>query len=205
VSLSDQPNRNGPDRSQSASPAELGFLFSEVLDLLPEFLPRYLEIAAAGDDDPGEPTVLMAMAEFVADRLEAATAGEQVLGRALGLVEALAAGSEDDVDKELVSYAFLDSFTFEDRQLLLPGWARSPADCSSRSTRRNRAASGGNRHAGCAGNVGQRSWARWACSAAAMTRPRSPPTSSSVSVRSGAQKRRRKARLRAPSGTEGPR
>jgi hypothetical protein len=120
VPQSDHATRYDPDRSLHASPGELGFLFAEVLNSLPEFVPRYLELAVAGDDDPGGPTVLMEMAQFVAEQLDAATTGERVLARALGLIEALAAGAEDDADAELVSYAFLDSFTVEDRQRLLP-------------------------------------------------------------------------------------
>ncbi len=96
-----------------------GFLFTEILADLPEFAPRYLELVAACDDDPGEPLVLAELAEFVAGRLAALTAEEATVARAIGLVEGLIdARRGDEVDCEPVTYAFFDSFTVEDRARL---------------------------------------------------------------------------------------
>jgi hypothetical protein len=97
----------------------LGFLFADVVRALPEFVPRYLGLVEAGDDDPGAPAVLMELAEFVATRLRVVETEGSALGRALGLVEALLDAHEgDDVSAELVGYAFFDAFTLEDRRVL---------------------------------------------------------------------------------------
>jgi hypothetical protein len=96
-------------------------MFSEVLRDLPEFVPRYLELAAACDDDPGEPLILTELAEFVASRLAVIGSAGSALQRALELVEALVGDREgDDTGRELVGYAFFDHFTVEDRRLLTP-------------------------------------------------------------------------------------
>jgi hypothetical protein len=118
----DQSSRPGP-----ASPPlrfdhrDLGFLFTEVVRDLPEFVPRYLELAAACDDDPGEPLVLAELAEFVATRLAVIGTEGSALSRALGLVEALVGARDgDETGAELVGYAFFDHFTVEDRRILTP-------------------------------------------------------------------------------------
>jgi hypothetical protein len=99
----------------------LGFLFIEIHRDLPEFVPRYLELAAACDDDPGEPLILTELAEFVAGRLAIIGTAGSALQRALRLVEALIGDRDDDEPgKELVGFAFFDHFTVEDRRLLTP-------------------------------------------------------------------------------------
>ncbi len=98
---------------------DLGFLFDDVVRTLPEFVPRYLGLVEAGDDDPGAPAVLMELAEFVAARLRVVETEGSALARALGLVEALLDSHEGDhIGAELVGYAFLDAFTLEDRRVL---------------------------------------------------------------------------------------
>ncbi|HEV3280476.1 MAG TPA: hypothetical protein VG032_02630 [Acidimicrobiales bacterium] len=99
--------------------AHLGFLFSEVLRDLPEFVPRYLELATACDDDPDEPLILAELAEFVAGRLAVISPTGSAVQRALELVEALLVERDgDDIGRELVGYAFFDHFTVEDRRHL---------------------------------------------------------------------------------------
>jgi hypothetical protein len=121
VSPPDIPARPGPVEWSASSETELGSLFAEVVRHLPEFVPRYVALVEAGDEDPGEPMVLMELAGFVADRLRVVGAEGSALSRALGLVEALLAAREgDDVGVELVGYAFFDSFTLEDRRRLTP-------------------------------------------------------------------------------------
>jgi hypothetical protein len=88
---------------------------------LPEFVPRYRALVEACDDDPGEPAVLMELADFVAGRLATLDTGRPVLERAFGLVEALlASADEPDELAEVVSLAFFDSFSPEVRQELAP-------------------------------------------------------------------------------------
>jgi hypothetical protein len=117
---SDVPAHPGalPSPSRSTDD-ELGFLFVEVVRHLPEFVPRYMELAEAGDDDPGAAAVLLELADFAAARLRAVEAERSALARALGLVEALLDSlAGDSIGTELVGYAFFDTFTVEDRRLL---------------------------------------------------------------------------------------
>ena len=44
-------------------------LLDALIGRLPEFVPTYLALAEACDDDPGEPVVFAELADFVADRL----------------------------------------------------------------------------------------------------------------------------------------
>ncbi len=200
MSPSDAPDRDRPVRPPFDTEAGLGFLFADVVRELPEFVPRYLELVEAGDDDPGAPVVLMELAEFVAARLSVIEIEGSALSRALGLVEALLDAHDDDVDAELVSYAFFDTFTVEDRRLLAARLGRRGPPPP-----RIPRAGVGRRSRSVTDAEAQRSTAPWACSAAAMVRARSSPTSRSVSVWSSAQKRRWNARLRARSATDGPR
>jgi hypothetical protein len=96
-------------------------LAAAVVTELPEFLPRYRALVEACDDDPGEPAVLMELADFVAGRLAALDAGRPVLERAFGLVEMLLESAEEpDQLAEVVSLAFFDSFSPDVRQELAP-------------------------------------------------------------------------------------
>ena len=104
-----------------AAGADSGFLFTEIVQVLPEFVPRYLELVAACDDDPGEPLVLTELAEFVAGRLALITTEEATVARAIDLVEALVdAHRGDRAAGEPVADAFFDSFTIEHRRYLAP-------------------------------------------------------------------------------------
>ncbi len=92
---------------------------------LPEFVPTYLALAEACDDDPGEPAVLAELADFVAHRLALLETGRPVLERALGLIEARLDEAEDaDEAADLIGLAFFDSFSPEDRRLLVPWLGR---------------------------------------------------------------------------------
>jgi hypothetical protein len=99
----------------------LDALVDALVSGLPEFVPRYLDLVAGCDDDPGGPLILMGLADFVAERLVAFEAERAVLDRALGLVEHLIDGSDDpDGAAELVGLAFFDSFSPDHRRRLAP-------------------------------------------------------------------------------------
>lgn len=93
-------------------------LLDALIGGLPEFVPTYLALAEACDDDPGEPLVFGELADFVADRLDLVESGRPVLERALGLIEARLDAADDDAD--LIGLAFFDSFSPEDRRRLVP-------------------------------------------------------------------------------------
>jgi hypothetical protein len=98
-----------------------------LIDRLPEFVPAYLAMVEACDDDPGEPAVLGELADFVAGRIAVLDTDRHLLERALAVVEDhLVSGSgpggtagADEID-ELVTLAFFDSFSPEDRRHLVP-------------------------------------------------------------------------------------
>jgi len=84
-------------------------------------VPVYLAMVGACDDDPGEPAILIELADFVADRLADIESGRHLLQRALGAIEAHLASSPADGERaELVELAFFDSFSPEDRRCLVP-------------------------------------------------------------------------------------
>ncbi|HEV3266223.1 MAG TPA: hypothetical protein VG014_11915 [Acidimicrobiales bacterium] len=113
-----------PDHPMSDAPEPVVGGYDEhpavtvLLSGVPEFGPAYLALVEAFDDDPGGPAVFTELADFVSERLVAIEAERPVLERALAAVESVAtAGGEAD---ELVGYAFLDSFSPEDRRLIAP-------------------------------------------------------------------------------------
>jgi hypothetical protein len=88
---------------------------------LPEFVPTYLALVDGCGDDPGEPLVLMELAEFVSHRMAAAETARSALERALSAVEAhLESISDDGIGCELIAFAFFDSFSPDERERLSP-------------------------------------------------------------------------------------
>ena len=55
-------------------------LLDAVIGRLPEFVPTYLALAEACDDDPGEPAVFVELADFVSERLAVLETGRPELG-----------------------------------------------------------------------------------------------------------------------------
>ncbi len=96
-------------------------LVASLLRGVPEFLPSYRTLIDACDDDPGEPVVLMELAEYVSSRVAAIEVERPPLQRALAAVEAhLDSIAGDRIGCELVAFAFFDSFSPEYRRLLAP-------------------------------------------------------------------------------------
>jgi hypothetical protein len=108
--------------ADQTSDDEVGDPFLEAMGThLPEFLPTFMELVRAADDDPGDVVILLNLADFVADRLATGEERPTALERALGLIETLIDCSEDPDDAaELVSMAFFDSFSPVDRERLTP-------------------------------------------------------------------------------------
>ena len=113
-----------PTADQEPGPADgsgEGPLVEGLIEDLPEFIPLYRDLVDRFDNDPGEPAVLMELADFVADRLTALAKERLVVERALGVVEALLDSMADDViGCELVGFAFFDSLSLEHRRCLVP-------------------------------------------------------------------------------------
>jgi hypothetical protein len=118
------PDEPGPMAPQEGVPT-VGSgeesLVDSLIEDLPEFIPIYRELVDRFDGDPGQPAVLMELAEFVADRLAALALERLAVERALGVVETLLDSMADDViGCELVGFAFFDSFSLEHRRCLVP-------------------------------------------------------------------------------------
>ena len=96
-------------------------LVASLLRGVPEFLPACRTLVDACDDDPGEPLVLMELAEFVSLRMAAIEVERPPLERALAAVEDhLSSIAGDRIGFQLVAFAFFDSFSPEHRRLLAP-------------------------------------------------------------------------------------
>ena len=89
---------------------------------IPEFTPAYLALAEAAGDDPGDPVVLMALADMVSAGMTVLGHQRRLLERALGAIEDhLEAVGDDAAGCEVVAFAFFDTFPPEDRRTLAPG------------------------------------------------------------------------------------
>ncbi len=98
---------------------EPGGLIGALCDEVPEFVPSCLLLAEACDDDPGEPVVLMELADFIADHLAALQKESSVLERALATIEShLESISDDRIACEFIAFAFFDNFSPGQRHLL---------------------------------------------------------------------------------------
>jgi hypothetical protein len=96
-------------------------LVRALLDRVPEFAPHVVALVKEYDDDPGEPMVLIELADFIAPRLDAMTTERLVVEAAMAFVETLLdTRGDDEVDRELFGAAFFDSFTPEDQHRLAP-------------------------------------------------------------------------------------
>ena len=92
-----------------------------LLDQVPEFRSTYRTLVVAYDDDPGEPVVLNELADFVTDHLMAAETEISTIRRITSVIESgLISLGEDDLGRELVGWAFLDSIAPEVRARLAP-------------------------------------------------------------------------------------
>ncbi|HZU78788.1 MAG TPA: hypothetical protein VE991_02635 [Acidimicrobiales bacterium] len=89
-----------------------------LLDRVPEFAPRYLELVAAFDDDPGAAAAFTELADMVALWAEDPSGAGAVLHRAMAAVEEVASTSVDA--EEVVGWCFLDSLDDEDLDALEP-------------------------------------------------------------------------------------
>ena len=94
------------------------FEAATVLESVPEFAHRFLDLVAAADGDPGLRAVFTELAEFVASLLSEQDPPPDVLARCMAGVEKVARESEDA--ESLIGWSFLGSLCSEDRGLLAP-------------------------------------------------------------------------------------
>jgi hypothetical protein len=87
-----------------------------VLGAAPGFVDRYLDLAEAADGDPGLAATFTELADYVAGLLAEIGRCTPVLTGCLEGVESVATSSEDAA--EIVTWAFLDSLSPDDRRRL---------------------------------------------------------------------------------------
>ena len=96
-------------------------LATSIAALLPEFAANLTALSGGPEGDPGDPVVLTALADFVAERLEVLHREDAVLTRALAVVDSVVDGSADEgTGSDLVGYAFFDSLSPDARRQLRP-------------------------------------------------------------------------------------
>jgi hypothetical protein len=89
-----------------------------VLEAVPDFVPRYLDLAEAADEEPGAAETLTELADYVAELVGELEHYRPALARCLDAIEAMA-GVSSDTD-ELIEGAFLDSLSPDDVVTLSP-------------------------------------------------------------------------------------
>ena len=89
-----------------------------LLRAVPEFADRYLALVEAADGDPGAAASLTELARFVAALLSSLSHHCDVLERCGAVLDDLAATGPDA--EELVTWAFLDSLSPDERRSLAP-------------------------------------------------------------------------------------
>jgi hypothetical protein len=100
---------------------EPGDLVASLCRELPEFVPTYNHLVDLCGDDPGEPLVLMELAQFVLTRMVAAESERSILERTMATIEDhLGSIADDDVGWELIAFAFFDSFSPHERERFDP-------------------------------------------------------------------------------------
>lgn len=89
-----------------------------ILEAVPEFVDRYLELVEAVDGDPGAPATFTELADYLAAAGSGPGVSAAVVARCMSAIEKVARESNDA--EELVGWAFLDSLSPEDRAHLGP-------------------------------------------------------------------------------------
>jgi len=89
-----------------------------VLEAVPEFAERFLELVESVDGDPGAPAAFTELADFVASLVSSPDSPIPLLARCLAGVEKVARESNDA--DELVGWSFLDSLCPEDLRRVSP-------------------------------------------------------------------------------------
>lgn len=97
-----------------------------ILRHVPEFAPRYLAMVEEADGDPGAVATFGELADFTAEVVGHLAGLRPLLRRVLAGVEEVAADSPDA--KELVGWAFLDSLSPAEQELLRPWLGPATAD-----------------------------------------------------------------------------
>jgi hypothetical protein len=91
---------------------------ASLLQTLPEFTPRYLELVHGADGDPGANEAFSELADFVTELVAGLEQFRPLLVRCLSAIEGVAEVSDDA--EELVGWCFLDYLSLDTRRVVLP-------------------------------------------------------------------------------------
>ncbi|HZE05992.1 MAG TPA: hypothetical protein VE127_12250 [Solirubrobacteraceae bacterium] len=89
-----------------------------LLEWVPEFAPRVLDMVAAGDDLPDPANILGEFAAFVSEAATARAAPVALLERCAVALESLATRLDDEDGEELVGWCFFDALAAAARRQL---------------------------------------------------------------------------------------
>jgi hypothetical protein len=89
-----------------------------VLQAVPEFSQRYLELVEEADGHPGSNEAFSELADFVAELASGLEQFRPLLVRCLSAIERVAAASDDA--EELVGWCFLDYLSLDTRRAVIP-------------------------------------------------------------------------------------
>jgi len=110
--MSDDPS--APRREPNHRSAEV----TTLIEAVPEFLGRYIELVQLADDDPGSTETFCEIADFVEELTVGLEQFRPLLTRCLAAVEEVASTSDDA--EELVGWSFLDYLSADTRRIVLP-------------------------------------------------------------------------------------
>jgi hypothetical protein len=88
-----------------------------LLEAVPEFISRYLELVADADDDPGANQTFTELAEYVSELARGLETFGPVLQRCFAAIEQVAETSDDAED--LIGWSFLDYLSLDARRAML--------------------------------------------------------------------------------------
>jgi hypothetical protein len=91
---------------------------SALLQAVPEFVARYVELVEQADGDPGAEEAFSELAEYVSELARGLEEVRPLLARCLQAVEEVA-GISDNAE-ELVGWSFLDYLSLDTRRAVLP-------------------------------------------------------------------------------------
>src|SRR5580704_14481397 len=91
---------------------------AQLLQIVPEFAPRYLALVEEIDGEPGAAVAFAELAEYVSDLVAEVERFRPILARCLQAVESVAARSDEA--EELVGWSFFDSLSPDDLQAVAP-------------------------------------------------------------------------------------
>ena len=106
------------EEGEAIGPHDRSAEIRTLLEVVPEFRGRYLELVELADDDTGPAEAFCELADFVAELVLGLEQFRPLLTRCLAAVEQVASTCDDA--EELVGWSFLDYLSTDTRRIVLP-------------------------------------------------------------------------------------